>query len=303
MKQGLKDVPTWQGWAAEQSKGGKIVAVDPLLVSAPDAQTLASQIEKAGGGELKALDENLVDLVWGSDRPARPANPLIIQPAEYSGKTIKEKLVNLREELKKRKSPGFFVTMLDEVAWLYNLRGTDIPYNPVFYSYASITPTTAALYIDKSKLDDVSTAQLAEGGVDVKPYEAFLGDVKQLFQEVKGTKQSPDSEPSGKFIISNAASWAVQRALGGEDHVDAIRSPIADVKAVKNEAELEGMRNCHIRDGAALIEYFAWLEDQLLNKKATLTEAEAADKLEEIRSKKPLFKGLSFPTISSTGPK
>ena len=92
-------------------------------------------------------------------------------------------------------------------------------------------------------------------------------------------------------------------ALGGDEAVEEIRSPVGDAKAVKNETELEGMRQCHIRDGAALTAYFARLEDQLVNKKATLDEVTAADKLEELRSKQKDFVGLSFPTISSTGPK
>ena len=85
--------------------------------------------------------------------------------------------------------------------------------------------------------------------------------------------------------------------------VDEVRSPIGDAKAVKNTTELDGMRASHVRDGAALIEYFAWLEDQLIAKKAALDEVQAADKLEELRSKHDHFVGLSFPTISSTGAK
>jgi Xaa-Pro aminopeptidase len=102
-------------------------------------------------------------------------------------------------------------------------------------------------------------------------------------------------------LTSNRASWALSKALGGEDRVDEVRSPIGDAKAIKNDTELEGMRQCHIRDGAALSEYFAWLEDQLINKGATLDEVDGADKLESIRASKDLFKGLSFDTISSTG--
>jgi len=101
--------------------------------------------------------------------------------------------------------------------------------------------------------------------------------------------------------MSKETSWALSLALGGQDIVEEMRSPIGDAKALKNGTELKGMRECHIRDGAALIEYFAWLEDQLINQKTKLDEVEAADKLEELRSTKEHFVGLSFPTISSTG--
>lgn len=92
------------------------------------------------------------------------------------------------------------------------------------------------------------------------------------------------SKPQKKFLISTRASWALSLKLGGEEKVEEIRSPIGDAKAIKNETELEGMRACHIRDGAALSEYFAWLEEELLVKENKLDEVEAADKLEHIRS-------------------
>lgn len=118
----------------------------------------------------------------------------------------------------------------------------------------------------------------------------------------KAFETARGADTKQKFLTSTRASWALNKALGGEDRVEEVRSPIGDAKAVKNEAELEGMRQCHIRDGVALTEYFAWLEDQLVTKGITLDEVDGADKLEEIRSKKDLFKGLSFDTISSTGP-
>ena len=92
------------------------------------------------------------------------------------------------------------------------------------------------------------------------------------------------SKPQKKFWISTRGSWALSLKLGGEDKVEEIRSPIGDAKAIKNETELEGMRACHIRDGAALSEYFAWLEEELVFNGNKLDEVEAADKLEDIRS-------------------
>ena len=104
-----------------------------------------------------------------------------------------------------------------------------------------------------------------------------------------------------KFMISTKASWALSLSLGGEENVEELRSPVGDAKAIKNDTELAGMRNCHIRDGAALTEYFAWLEHELIVKKTALDEVQAADKLEQIRSRHQNFVGLSFDTISSTG--
>ncbi|KAG4414231.1 hypothetical protein IFR04_012637 [Cadophora malorum] len=302
LKQGLQDVPTWQEWSAEQSEGGKVVGVDPRVISAPEARKLSEKIKKRGGQDLMAIEENLVDLIWGSDRPALPAEPVKLLAQHFAGKDVKTKLEELRKELDKKKSSGFIVSMLDEVAWLFNMRGNDIPYNPVFFSYASVTPTSATLYVNSSKLSSECQTYLQENGVSVRPYDKIFDDSQMLGESLP----SPDAEGQAeakikKFLVSTKTSWALKRALGGEAKVEEIRSPVGDAKAVKNETELEGMRACHVRDGAALTEYFAWLEHRLTVEKTPIDEVEAADKLEELRSTKKHFVGLSFDTISSTG--
>ncbi|KAI8280515.1 putative Xaa-Pro aminopeptidase P [Colletotrichum sp. SAR11_240] len=298
LKQGLQDVPTWQEWSAEQSAGGRVVGVDPELITASIAKKLAEKIKRCGGSDLVALDENLVDLVWAKDRPARPKNPVVVLPETFSGKDVKSKLKDLRQDLEKKNSHAFVVSMLDEIAWLFNLRGDDIPYNPVFFSYAIITNESATLYIDKSKLGEATRAYLSDNGIAIKSYESIFEAISALRSSVD---RADDGLVSKRFIISTKASWALKRSLGGDGLVDEVRSPIGDSKAVKNKTEMAGMRACHIRDGAALIEYFAWLEDQLVAKKAVLDEVQAADKLEQLRSKQKDYVGLSFDTISSTG--
>ena len=136
LKQGLQDVPTWQEWSADQSEGGKVVGVDPTVISAPDARKLAEKIKKRGGQELMAIEENLIDQIWGEGRSPRPSEPVKVLAKQFAGKDVKTKLDELRKDLEKKKSSGFVVSMLDEIAWLFNLRGSDIPYNPVFFSYA-----------------------------------------------------------------------------------------------------------------------------------------------------------------------
>ncbi|KAH8821593.1 putative Xaa-pro aminopeptidase P [Xylogone sp. PMI_703] len=303
LKQGLQDVPTWQEWSAEQSEGGKTVGVDPTVISAPEARKLAEKIKKRGGQELVAIEENLVDKIWGAERPPRPSEPVKVLAQQFAGKDVKSKLDDLRKELDKKNSSGFVVSLLDEIAWLFNLRGSDIPYNPVFFSYATVTPTAATLYVDSSKLSSECKSYLSDNGISIRPYESIFDDSQALSESlgtVNGAEQ-PEAKIK-KFMVSNKTSWALKRALGGDTKVVEVRSPIGDSKAVKNETELEGMRACHIRDGAALIEYLAWLEDQLIVQKATIDEVAAADKLEALRAKQKHFVGLSFDTISSTGP-
>jgi Xaa-Pro aminopeptidase len=295
-------VPTWQDWSAEQSSGGKIVAVDPKLITGATAKKLSEKVKRSGGSELKALDENLVDLVWGEARPPRPSEPVSVLLQKFSGKDISVKLAELRQELSKKSASGFLISMLDEIAWLFNLRGNDIPYNPVFFSYALVTQDAATLYIDESKLGPECKDHLAANNVSVKLYDQVFADAEALCMHI--TEQTADvSQGHRRSMISTKASWALKRALGGDVMVDEVRSPVGDSKAVKNETEMAGMRACHVRDGVALIEFFAWLEDQLVVKQAVIDEVAAADQLEQFRFKQKDFVGLSFDTISATGPK
>lgn len=253
------------------------------------------------------VNENLVDKVWGSSRPPRPTEKVKVLPEIYTGKPFTEKIEDLRKELAKKKTAGMIVSMLDEIAWLFNLRGNDIPYNPVFFSYAAITPTSATIYVDDHKITSDVRSALGKD-VSIKPYDALFSDLTVLSDsiaeepETNGHTNGTSKSKHTQFLLSNKGSWALSLGLGGEEKVMEARSPIADSKAIKNKTELQGMRKCHIRDGAALSEYFAWLEEELVEKGATLDEVQAADKLEEIRSKGDLFVGLSFDTISSTGP-
>lgn len=250
-------------------------------------EELSELIQEMGGAGLVAVTDNLVDQVWGGERPATPGHTIFIQPEQYAGKSVRDKLSELQELISKKKVHGILVTMLDQIAWLLNLRGSDVKYNPLFYGYLSITASKAILYVDESKIDKSVGKYLSENGIYTKPYDSFYGDVNPAAGE--------------KYIISKRASWAVRRAIGADRAVEL--EAIAEAKAIKNEVELNGARACHIRDGAALTSFFAWLEHQLIKKKATITEAEAADKLFALRQKQDLFVGNSFETISCTGKK
>lgn len=119
--------------------------------------------------------------------------------------------------------------------------------------------------------------------VQIKPYHSILEDIIALKESLE-PEEDKNLQPKKKFWISTTASWSLSLNLGGEEKVEEVQSPIATAKSIKNETELEGMRACHIRDGAALTEYFAWLEEELTVKETKLDEVEAADKLEQTRS-------------------
>ena len=172
----------------------------------------------------------------------------------------------------------------------------------MFFSYAIVTPESASLYVDSTKFDSNVLAHLNDK-VKVRPYDSILDDVKVLGQNVKAaaSSESGSKVPERRYMISTKASWALSLQLGGESAVDELRSPVGDAKAIKNKTEIEGMRKCHVRDGAALTAYFAWLAERL-DSGAKIDEVEAADQLFSFRQKKSDFVGLSFDTISSTGP-
>ncbi|KIJ15105.1 hypothetical protein PAXINDRAFT_169294 [Paxillus involutus ATCC 200175] len=289
MKQGLPDVPTWQEFLSKNIEQGTRIGVDPSLISAVDAQVLKRSL---GDSELVPLLKNPVDVVWASDRPQRPKNKVFVLDVEYSGETLSTKLQRVREAMAKKNAVAMAVTLLDEVAWLFNLRGTDIDFNPVFFAYAVVEKDLAVLFVDEAQVDDVVKAHLGQE-VLIKPYTEFLPYLGALAEKGLVQKEQP-------VLLGDKTNLAVVHVLG-EENVAIVPSPVADMKAIKNSTEINGFRQCHIRDGAALVRYFAWLDQQLKNG-VVLSESQGADKLEEFRSEFDLFRGLSFPTISSAGP-
>ncbi|KAF8555473.1 Creatinase/aminopeptidase [Imleria badia] len=289
MKQGLPDVPTWQEFLPKKLEQGTRIGIDPTVISATDAQALKKSLGKS---ELVPLSPNPVDIVWGSQRPPRPQNPVFALDVKFSGETLSSKIDRVRQELVKKNAVALAVTVLDEVAWLFNLRGTDVEFNPVFFAYAVVTQHSAVLFINKTQLSDAVITDLGQH-VEIKPYEAFLPYLKDLV----GTGLVRNDQP---VLLGDKTNLAVVHVLG-EENVVIVPSSVAAMKTIKNSTEVEGFRQCHLRDGVALARYFAWLEEQLRNG-VVLNESQGADKLEEFRSELDLFRGLSFNTISSAGP-
>ncbi|KIJ15104.1 hypothetical protein PAXINDRAFT_12024 [Paxillus involutus ATCC 200175] len=249
--------------------------------SAVDAQALKKSL---GDSELVLLLKNPVDV--------RPKNKVFALDVEYLGETLDTKLQRVREAMAKKNAAAMAITLLDEIAWLFNLRGTDIDFNPVFFAYAVVEKDSAVLFIDEAQVDDAVKARLGQE-VLIKPYREFLPYLGALTEKGLVQKEQP-------ILLGDKTSLAVVHVLG-EENVAIVPSPVADMKAIKNSTEINGFRRCHIRDGAALVRYFAWLDQQLKNG-VVLSESQGADKLEEFRSEFDLFRGLSFPTISSAGP-
>ncbi|KAJ3281805.1 hypothetical protein HDU79_010463 [Rhizoclosmatium sp. JEL0117] len=266
------------------------VGIDPKLVTLPASRTLAESLKRASH-TLVSVTENLVDLVWGIERPGFPMNEVKPLPVQFAGKCFEDKLKDVRDEIGKKGTWGFIATGLDEIAWLFNLRGSDVACNPVFFAYALITLETAILYIHESKLTEDAKTSLGSI-VEIRPYS-------QIFDDLAFFGKNPTEK---KLWVASTCSLALQDAIGGPNFITEATSPITLFKAIKNATEIQGFRDSHVRDGASLCQFFAWLENELLvNQNLTLTEVDAADKLAWFRSQREHFVGLSFDTISGAG--
>uniref|UniRef100_A0A8C0T330 X-prolyl aminopeptidase 1 n=1 Tax=Canis lupus familiaris TaxID=9615 RepID=A0A8C0T330_CANLF len=297
VKTGLKDTPTQEDWLVSVLPEGSRVGVDPLIIPTDYWKKMAKVLRSAGH-HLIPVKENLVDKIW-TDRPERPCKPLLALGLDYTGISWKDKVADLRLKMAERNVVWFVVTALDEIAWLFNLRGSDVEHNPVFFSYAIIGLETIMLFIDGDRIDDPSVKEHllfdlgleAEYRIQVLPYKSILSELKALCANLS---------PREKVWVSDKASYAVSEAIPKDHRCCMPYTPICIAKAVKNSAESDGMRRAHIKDAVALCELFNWLEKEV--PKGGVSEISAADKAEEFRRQQADFVDLSFPTISSTGP-
>ena len=233
--------------------------------------------------------KDLVGEVWTS-RPAMSCEPIWSLDVKYAGKSTVEKLSDLRDAMKKNKAQIHLMTALDEIAWLFNLRGNDIVNNPVFLSYALITQDEAYLYVQKeaikedTKMGKEVCAALAEAKVQVKEYAEFLQDVAALKNE--------------KVLLERKkASFAVCESLDASCRIIDEMNPCATMKAVKNATEIENMRKAHLKDGIAVTKFMYWLKHTIGT--CDMTEMTAAHKIEELRAEQGNYIEPSFVTIAA----
>jgi Xaa-Pro aminopeptidase len=289
MKDGMPEVLTLTQWLQKNCKQGDRIGVDANLYSTRAWNTLANAFENQGC-VLTAVKPNLIDLVW-DNQPSQPNNPVISLDVQFAGKLVDEKLKEVREKMEAQGAKVLVVTALDEIAYILNLRGSDINSNPVFFSYVIITDKDVLFFIEESRVTDEIRTHFTKNNVNVQ--------VKK-YDEVHSTLEALAKDTDGKVWVSLGSSQSLTDLVPKEKRHQDI-TPINVMKALKNDVEAQGMRNCHVRDGVALVQYFAWLENEVLNKRK-VTEISGATKLEGFRKTKENFKGLSFGTISGSGP-
>ncbi|PIE18237.1 MAG: hypothetical protein CSA65_05850 [Proteobacteria bacterium] len=286
MKMGQPRVPSLEVWLAETLQRGQLLGADPRVLSKTVAARLSAAAEKAGA-KLKLVDANLIDQVWGEERPALPQAPVIVQPPRFAGETVKSKLKRLRAELKTVKADALVISTLDAVAWTFNIRGADVAYNPLVIAYGLVTDQGATLFCDESKVSDKVRATLDKAGVEVARYEA-LG---KMLGELNRAKASVWVDPStvNAWVLSKLRRAKLKEAA----------SPIVRIKARKNPKEIAGAQAAHVRDGVAMVRFLSWLEGAVAG--GGLSEIDASDKLREFRAEGELFHFESFSPISGYG--
>lgn len=288
MKQGIPSTLTEAKWLSKTLNIGSVVGVDPYLVEAEVWRDLTRELQGAGHSVIPVA-RNLIDLLW-DDRPERPCKPVFPLEVKYTGLTINEKLEQVRAKLTEENAFMIIITALDEIAYLFNLRGSDIEYNPVFFSYAIVTTKEAYIFINETQLTGAARESLKCDGRNVKI---------KAYDEISHFIETELASSSDKVWVSNHSSQAITRMVPKDRRIIKL-SPIALMKALKNDTEIKGMELCHIRDAAALCCYFSWLEKEAV--KGTQTEISGADYLQKLREDQEDMVGLSFNTISSVGP-
>jgi len=275
-------------WICDNLDVGSKIGFDPWLHTPTDLKNL-QKLCVQNQIELFPLDENPLDSIW-KDQPPRPLGPVLVQPDQYTGKSSAIKRSELANSLIEAGQDAIVITALDSIAWLLNIRGFDVAHTPLTLSYAIVDRAGKVdWFIDPRKLTS-RTKTFVSNGVSVHEPTNFISMLSALGAEGKKVRLDlrTASEAVRKILTEHGA-----KVVDGDD---LCLLP----KAVKSASEISGSRAAHIRDGAALTSFLSWLSQT--TKHSTVTEMSAASMLYEFRKKDPKFRGLSFETISGSGP-
>ena len=286
MHAGSAGVPTVAEYLTAHFAAGETLLLDGSCVPAAVANDYAAALKKSGAA-LKSL--NVYDAVWEGNaaRPALPATPCRLLTPAQTGATAANRIAMVRAELAKQGATALAVTGLDCVGWLLNLRANDLPCTPLAVAYALVTKDACTLFIAPGRLSDADAATLAESGVTLRDYTELLPAVQAL--------------PADEVFVADekATNYDLYTALCAHKTV-AGADPIFALKGIKNETELKNIRECHIRDGVAVVRFEMDLEKALAEGK-TLTEIDIDTMLQKRRAEMPGYFEDSFSTIAAYG--
>jgi len=281
MKMATPGYPSMIEWLQEYLQDNHVVGFDGKLIS----QRLFENIKNANEGKNITYnkDNDLIGEIW-TNRPQLPKTKVFLHDIEYTGLSTKEKIKQVREIMSKDNIDYFVIGSLDDIAWLYNIRGRDIESNPVTISYALISNEEAVLYIDEEKLTKDVINKLNLDEVLIKGYE----DIKKDLEDITNAKVALNKTRINSWIFES-----LNENLEIIDQIDIT----TNLKAIKNETEIKNQKNAYIKDGVAMTKLFYWIDKNI--ESGIVTELSAEEKLEEIRKDMDKYIEPSFASISA----
>lgn len=284
MRMRQEGVLTVQQYILNAVPAGGWLGFDGRVVSAREAIYFARMLN-AKKAHI-SMDKDLVDEVWGKDRPAMPEGKLFALPLSSTGESAEDKIRRIRAVLKEKKADVLLLTELEDPAWLLNIRGKDLACTPVAYAFAMITARRVTCYVDPRKMNESVRSALKEAGVVIKPYESFAEDIAGLKNKVI-------------WADLNRLNAALYTSLDSSNSILDQPSPILACRAVKNETEIKSLINAHIKDGIAMVKFIFWLKETI--GKEELTEVDVQNRLYALREQGDGYICPSFTTICAYG--
>ena len=281
-KMGEEGVPTIEEYLLEKLPKNSTLGFDGRVMSVKEGQSLANKLAFKGINIEYKYD--LVNDIW-EDRCSLPTEKAFLLGVEYSGEGFSDKLSRIRAVMKEKKATTHILASLDDIAWLFNIRGRDVKSNPVVLSYAVISIDSVYLFIDKNKIGEDIRAELSKENVQIKGYEEVYEFIKNI------------DENEVVLIDTSKVNYAIYNNIPSNVQKIEERNPSILFKSIKNEIELKNIRNSHIKDGVAFTKFMYWLKNNI--GKIEITEISATQKLEEFRREQDKFIEPSFSTIAA----
>lgn len=278
-KERVPGTPTIANWLGQVLQPNEKVGIDGWVNTVSEAENLILELKKYHLS-LITIEDPFISL-W-QNRPSLPSEPIFILPETYSGRSCKEKLDLINNELQKSHANALLLSSLDEIAWTLNLRGKDVHCNPVFVSYLLITPQANTLYIYPEKINQEVMAYLEHQQIQTKPYTAIEQDLK----DIQGMQ----------FLLPSTTNFTLYQTIATQNDIIRQTSPVTFLKAIKNETEIAGFHKAMKRDGVAMVRFLKWLKETVRTSQET--EMSIDQKLYELRAEQDGFQGISFDTIA-----
>jgi len=282
-KEGLPSTPSIEEWLTSELGKGEYVGIDGTVYAAKEAMNLTHKLNMKGLHLISDYDP--FSKIW-NDRPEIPTNTIFVLPEKYAGEAAHKKIARICDAVEKNGAESLLVASLDTIAWIFNIRGNDVKCNPVAVSYAYISKEETVLFINPKKLTSEISDYLKADGVTIAEYDKVFDYVSKL------------NTPA--CLDANKVTFKLYNTIPNGCRIIDMPSPADLMKSIKNDTEVQGIRNAMERDGVALVRFFMWLEKAVPG--GNVTEIMIPEKLVEYRSQQKNFVGESFDTISGYGP-